>query len=71
MIKSGFSTPTREEIAIVIGLAEHVDACREVYNWVRPQEAIGFVAPMVRYFAEPVERYPEPNLPEPDAVPVS
>ena len=61
----------REEIATVLGLGEHTDAYRELYNWVRPHEAIGFLAPMVRYLAEPLARHPEPNLSEPETVQIS
>ena len=45
----------REEIADVIALDEHIQSFRELYNWVGPHEAIGLVAPMVRYLAEPPE----------------
>jgi putative transposase len=51
---SSMSTST-EEIADLLALDEQVRAYRELYNWVRPHEAIGFVAPMVRYLAEPLE----------------
>lgn len=65
----------REEIATVVGLTEHVDAYRELYNWIRPHEAIGLIAPMVRYLAEPLDVPPsaasEPNLSEPQPVQVS
>ena len=65
----------REEIATAIGLMEHTDAYRELYNWVQPHEAIGLVAPMVRYLAEPVEEGPvapsEPNLSDPETVQIS
>jgi transposase InsO family protein len=58
----------REEIATVIGLTEQIEAYRELYNWVRPHEAIGFVAPMVRYLAEPLEEPPGPNLSDPETL---
>lgn len=61
----------REEIATVIGLTEQIEAYRELYNWVRPHEAIGFVAPMVRYLAEPLEEPPGPNLSDPETVQIS
>jgi transposase InsO family protein len=61
----------REEIATVIGLAEHVEAYRELYNWVRPHEAIGLLAPMVRYLAEPLPAPPKANLCEPQSVQLS
>lgn len=37
---------------------------RELCNWTRPHEALGQVAPMVRYFAEPLEEPVEPPLSE-------
>jgi transposase InsO family protein len=55
----------REEIGDVVALDEHILAYRELYNWVRPHEALGFVAPMVRYLAEPdepAEAPPESHL---------
>jgi putative transposase len=61
----------REEIATVLGLAEHTDAYRELYNWVRPHEAIGLIAPMVRYLAEQLPVTPTANLSEPELVQVS
>jgi putative transposase len=61
----------REEIATVLGLAEHTDAYRELYNWVRPHEAIGLIAPMVRYLAEPLEPALKPNLPGAETVQIS
>jgi transposase InsO family protein len=54
----------REEIADVLALAEAVEAYRELYNWVRPHEAIGFVPPMARYLASPGE----PHLSGPEGV---
>ena len=70
-IKPGEEHLYREEIATVIGLTEQIEAYRELYNWVRPHEAIGFVAPMVRYLAEPLEEPPGPNLSDPETVQVS
>jgi putative transposase len=65
----------REEIGDVIALDEHILAYRELYNWVRPHEALGFVAPMVRYLAEPRDEPaagpPGPHLSEAESVQVS
>ena len=64
----------REEIADVLGLDEQVRAFVTLYNWVRPHEALGFVAPMVRYLADPAaghEPDPEPNLSDPESVQIS
>lgn len=57
----------REEIADVIALATAVEAYRELYNWIRPHESLGQVAPMVRYLAAPAE----PHLSEPESVQIS
>jgi putative transposase len=38
----------REEIGDVIALQDAIDDYRELYNWVRPHEALGLVPPMVR-----------------------
>jgi transposase InsO family protein len=46
----------------VIALQDHVEAFRELYNWVRPHEALGQVPPMVRYLAEPPDRSSESHL---------
>lgn len=46
----------REEIGDVLALDEHIRSYRELYNWVRPHERLGFVAPMVRYLAEPLNK---------------
>lgn len=35
----------REEIADVLALDEQIRTYRELYNWVRPHEALGFVPP--------------------------
>ena len=52
----------REEITTVVALVEQIDAYRELYSWVRPHEAIGFIAPMVRYLAEPAQAAAESHL---------
>jgi transposase InsO family protein len=57
----------REEIADVIGLDEQVRAYRELYNWVRPHEAIGLVPPIERYLGLPQDPR-EPHLSEPESV---
>jgi hypothetical protein len=43
----------------------------EAYNWVRPHEAIGFVAPMVRYLAELPGPAPESHLSSGETVQIS
>ena len=53
----------RLEIADVIELADEAEAFREVYNEVRPHEALGFETPMGRYLA-----HPGPHLSEPESV---
>ena len=50
----------------MLALDEQVRAFVELYNWVRPHEALGFVAPMVRYLAEPLSEPAVPNLSEPE-----
>lgn len=37
----------------------------------RPHEAIGLLAPMVRYLAEPIERQPEPHLSDAESIQIS
>jgi transposase InsO family protein len=49
----------REEIADVLALDEQIRTYRELYNWVRPHEALDFVPPMVRYLADPDEPPPD------------
>lgn len=64
----------REEIADVLVLDARIRVFIELYNWVRPHEAIGFVAPMVRYLAAPSDDAPlpsEPNLSERKTVQIS
>lgn len=51
----------REEIADVLALQEAIDAYRELYNWIRPHETLGQLAPMVRYLGEPPPEAPEPG----------
>jgi hypothetical protein len=34
----------------------------ELYNWVRSHEALGFIAPMVRYHAQPPEPLPRARV---------
>jgi putative transposase len=43
----------REEIPDATALAEEVERFREIYNRIRPHEAIGFLTPMVVHLAEP------------------
>jgi hypothetical protein len=52
----------------VIALDEQIHVFTELYNWFRPHEAIGLVAPIIRYLAEPPPRSPEPHLSEPQGV---
>ena len=47
----------REETADVLALDAHIGAYRELYNWVRPHEALDFVPPMVRYLGQPQESH--------------
>jgi putative transposase len=54
----------REEIADVLDLDEQVKAFTELYNWVRPHEALGFVAPMARYLARPPDEASPSHLSE-------
>jgi putative transposase len=64
----------REDLADVLALDEQIKAFTELYNWVRPHEALGFVAPMVRYLAEPPGDHPPPsgpNLSEAESVETS
>lgn len=61
----------REEIADVLELTDQVRAYTELYNWVRPHETLGQVAPMVRYLADQsigLESLPDPNLSAPETV---
>lgn len=37
----------------MLELDEQIQSYRELYDWVRPHEALGQVPPMVRYLAEP------------------
>lgn len=37
----------------MLALRDHVEAYRELYNWVRPHESLGHVPPMTRYLGEP------------------
>jgi transposase InsO family protein len=60
----------REEIADVLELDGHVQTYRELYNWIRPHEALGFVPPIARYLALPADDA-EPNLSAPESVQVS
>jgi len=43
----------REEIADAQALSEEVERFREIYNHVRPHEAIGFLTPIAVHLAEP------------------
>ena len=58
----------REEIPDVIALRDEVDAYRELYNWVRPHEAIGFLPPTARYLGEQPPDPPKPHLSEGQSV---
>jgi putative transposase len=60
----------REEIADVLELDAHVRAYRELYNWVRPHETLGFVPPIARYLELPPDDA-EPHLSEPESVQAS
>jgi putative transposase len=60
----------REEIGDVIALQQAFAAFRELYNWVRPHEAIGFVPPIERYLGLPSEPG-EPHLSEAETVQIS
>ncbi len=54
----------RLEIADVIALADETEAYRDLYNAIRPHEALGFATPLSRHLAEPVESH----LSEPESV---
>ena len=54
----------RLEIADVIGLAEETEAYRELYNGIRPHEALDFATPLSRYLATP----DKPHLFRPESV---
>jgi putative transposase len=43
----------REEIADAQVLTEQVERFREIYNRIRPHEALGFLTPMAAHLAEP------------------
>jgi transposase InsO family protein len=43
----------REEIADAQALVEHVERFRQIYNQIRPHEAIGFLTPEVVHLSEP------------------
>jgi transposase InsO family protein len=43
----------REDIPDVLELQDQIRAFCELYNWVRPHEALGQIAPMVRYLGDP------------------
>jgi transposase InsO family protein len=61
----------REEIPDVLALDEQVRAFVTLYNWVRPHETLGLVAPIVRYLADPADGHepgPESNLSDPESV---
>lgn len=51
-------------IADVIALADETEAYRELYNAIRPHEALGFATPLSQHLAEPVESH----LSEPESV---
>jgi transposase InsO family protein len=44
----------RLEIGNVVGLAAEVEAYRQLYNTVRPHEALDFERPIERYLREPL-----------------
>lgn len=56
----------RLEIGDVLELHAAIEAYRDLYNRVRPHEALGFIPPLSHYLAEPS---PESNLSEPQSVP--
>lgn len=53
----------RLEIADAVSLADEVEAFRQLYNEIRPHEALDFATPISRYLADP-----EPNLFPPESV---
>ncbi len=59
----------REEIADVLALDAQIQTYRELYNWVRPHETLGLVAPMVRYLGEPPSLPVGSHLSEPEICP--
>jgi transposase InsO family protein len=64
----------REEIRDVLELADQIHAFTELYNWVRPHETLGQVAPIVRYLGNQPEEAPEPDeshLSAPESVQIS
>lgn len=61
----------REEIADVLALEDAITTYLELYNVVRPHEAIGWLPPQARYRIPPPDRFTEtrrPNLSEADSV---
>jgi transposase InsO family protein len=54
----------RLEIPDVLALVEEAQAFRQLYNRVRPHEALDFETPLSRYLADPAE----PHLSEPQSV---
>jgi transposase InsO family protein len=58
----------RQEIPDVLALDEEVRVYRELYNWVRPHEALGFATPMSRYLADPLDDPAASNLSMPETV---
>lgn len=47
--------PAGLEIADVVTLVAEVDACRLIYNNVRPHDSLDDVPPISRYLSEPLE----------------
>lgn len=57
----------RLEVPDVLALAEEAEAYRDLYNAIRPHEALDFVTPISRYLADPGDHH-APNLSEPQSV---
>jgi transposase InsO family protein len=57
----------RLEIPDVLALVEAAEAYRDLYNAIRPHEALDFATPLSRYLADPSD-HREPNLSEADGV---
>ncbi len=45
----------------MLELADQIRAFTELYNWVRPHETLGQIAPMVRYLGDQPEEASEPD----------
>ena len=57
----------RLEVPDVLALVDAAEAYRDLYNAIRPHEALDFATPLSRYLADPRDGH-DPNLSEPQSV---